>query len=121
MLTHLLEGLFLGFLLQAYDVCKRLLRWFDGEHIERAALPTRRGIWHKRHNFAPAGTGRGKNPGMAKIVRNGLFRFFAALANNPQHHEQGHHCRNEIGVCYFPRAAVVATVSLLYYLLNNRY
>jgi hypothetical protein len=58
---------------------------------------------------------------MAEIVRNGLFRFFAALANNPQHHEQGHHRCNKIGIGHFPRATVVATVPFLYNLLNYRY
>jgi hypothetical protein len=55
---------------------------------------------------------------MAKIVR-GLFRLFAALANNPQHHEQGHHRRNEIGIGHFPGAPMVAAVSFLHNLLNN--
>ena len=58
---------------------------------------------------------------MAKIVRNGLFRFFTTLANDPQYHEQGHHSRDEIGIGHFPRAPVVATVPLLHNLLNDRY
>src|SRR5688572_27849089 len=89
--------------------------------MERPALATRCGSWHNRHDFAPAGTRRRENPWMAKIVRDGLFGFFATLANDPQHHEQGHHRRDKIGVGHLPRAPVVSTVSFLHNLLNDRY
>ena len=52
-----------------------------------------------------AGTG-----GITEVLGDGLLDFLVR-AHQPQHDEQGHHSGDEVGVCHFPCAAMVAAVA----------
>ena len=119
LLAHLLQGLFLHFLLQTQDICDGLLGWFGERHIEGSPITTRRRVWHQRDDFPTTCTRRRKDSRRTEIVRDGFFCFFTTLAHDPQDHEEGHHSGDEISVGHFPRPPVVPTVPLLDDLFND--